>query len=384
MSYPQVGNNLWTIATLPGVTVAQLVHPSGVPSRWSAAHDGRHLGRAKRDALRGAPREAALLGSLRKQGARRRRSRKRAHGRQVRTTACTACRAQEAPPASCGYRRASRLFRDPRSASATEGVRVTKIGVTNLRREQSLLRGARLGESRRELLIEGSSAGLASQEAARDRHQRHGAREAARSTERSGGLLNEALGRCVGVGSSSRRLILAGEQRREKMDHLGSSCRGQLRRCEPGLGRSRSCSWIVPIAGAGARRSSSVCESRSRESKKRAQSTEARRSGLTRTPSFDEAAEAADLVLFRASHRMWRAVRGEVGQPARASGATRADGKAPRKGATESVSGMVSDRPPADNAGGGSEARRALDQGLTGSSGAGSRREHGTSRPDQS
>lgn len=81
-----------------------------------------------------------------------------------------------------------------RSASATEGVRVTKVGVTNLSREQSLLRGAWLGESREKLLIEGSSAGLVSQEAARNRHQRQGAREAAREIARSSGRPTEAPG----------------------------------------------------------------------------------------------------------------------------------------------------------------------------------------------
>lgn len=143
-----------------------------------------------------------------------------------------------------------------RSASATEGVRVTKIGVTNLGREQSRQRGAWLGESRERLLIEGSSAGLVSQEAARNRHRRQGAREAARRVERLGGMPNEAPGllwRC--------RAIFAASHRRKKVDHLGSSVRGQPRRCEPGLGRSRSCSWIVPIAGERARRSSSGCES---------------------------------------------------------------------------------------------------------------------------
>lgn len=262
----------------------------------------------------------------------------------------------------------------PRSASATEGVRVTKIGVTNLGREQSLLRGARLGESRRELLIEGSSAGLASQGAARDHHQRQGAREDTRRVERLGGGPTEAPGRCVGREPSGRRVIVA-----RRWITWEAASEGNLGGVSQGSGDRGTCSWIVPIAGEGARRPFSGRES----NKKKGHDTEARRSGLTRTSSFDEAAEAAGLVLFRASHRMWRAVRGEVGQPVGASGAARADGVAPRKGATESVSGMVSDRPPADNAGGGSEARRALDQGLTGPSGAGSRRKHGASRPDQ-
>lgn len=98
--------------------------------------------------------------------------------------------------------------RNPHRASATEGVRVTKVGVTNLSREQSLLGGARLGESREKPLIEGSSAGLASQEAARDRHQWQGAREAPRTIERSDERPNEAPGRCVGREPSARGAIL--------------------------------------------------------------------------------------------------------------------------------------------------------------------------------
>lgn len=46
---------------------------------------------------------------------------------------------------------------------------------------------------------------------------------------------------------------------------------------------------------------------------------EARRSGLTKTSSFDEAAAEAGRVLFRAAHQVWRAVRREIGQPVEAS-----------------------------------------------------------------
>jgi hypothetical protein len=59
-----------------------------------------------------------------------------------------------------------------------------------------------------------------------------------------------------------------------------------------GLGRSRSCSWIVQIADVGARRPSPSCESRWK-----GHGIDGRRSGPAKSPSFDEAAVEAGLVL---------------------------------------------------------------------------------------
>jgi hypothetical protein len=169
--------------------------------------------------------------------------------------------------------------------------------------EQSLPGRARGGESRHGPLIRGSSAGQASQEAPRK----------SKFSQEAG--------------------------------HPESGSRGQPRRRRTGLGRSRSCSWIVEIAGVGFR-----CPSTSCESGRRGLDTEARRSGPSTTSSFDEAAVKAGLVLF----------------PGRARQRASAAGTRPS--------------PWPNTPRGGSAARRALDRGLTGPSGAGSKRKQGTSR----
>lgn len=149
----------------------------------------------------------------------------------------------------------------PRRASATEGVRVTKVGVANFSREKSLLGSARSGESRDGLLTKGSSAGLASQEAVRTHRRWRGAR-----------AVNRRVGNDQARGHAKLRVSCrVSKHPREGMDHLESFVRGQPRRAEPGLGRSRSCSWIVPIAGEGDRRSSSFRESGRSGARRRSQ-----------------------------------------------------------------------------------------------------------------
>lgn len=101
----------------------------------------------------------------------------------------------------------------------------------------------------------------------------------------------------------------------------------------------------MEIAGIGFR-----CPSTPRESVRRGLDTEARRSGLPTTSSFDEAAVEADLVLF----------------PGRARQRASAAGTRPS--------------PWPNTPRGGSAARRALDRELTGPGGAGSKRTRGTSR----
>lgn len=101
----------------------------------------------------------------------------------------------------------------------------------------------------------------------------------------------------------------------------------------------------MEIAGIGFRCPSTPCESG-----RRGLDTEARRSGLPTTSSFDEATVKADLVLF----------------PGRARQRASAAGTRPS--------------PWPNTPRGGSAARRAIDRRLTGPGGAGSKRKRGTSR----
>jgi len=64
-----------------------------------------------------------------------------------------------------------------------------------------------------------------------------------------------------------------------------------------GFGRSRLCSWIVEIAGSGARRPSPASESY-----RKGHDVEARRSDSTKLSSFDEAAVEASRVLPQKEH----------------------------------------------------------------------------------
>jgi hypothetical protein len=69
-------------------------------------------------------------------------------------------------------------------------------------------------------------------------------------------------------------------------------------RAEMGLGRSRWCSWIAPIADVGARRPSPPCESRADcESSTEGDGIDGRRSDSMKSSSFDEAAVEAGRVL---------------------------------------------------------------------------------------
>lgn len=196
-------------------------------------------------------------------------------------------------------------FRDPRRASATEGVRVTKVGVTNLSREQSLLWGARLGESREKLLIEGSSAGLASQEAARNRHRWQGAsvrsqergRPRDRKIQRDAERSTRSLRRC--------RAIARGESCRARgwitWEAASEGNLGGVHQGSGDHGRARGSHGLqAPVLAVPLQAVKAVVAKASEE----ALDTEARRSGLTKTSSFDEAAAAADLASFRASRRM--------------------------------------------------------------------------------
>lgn len=125
---------------------------------------------------------------------------------------------------------------------------------------------------------------------------------------------------------------------------------GQPGKSEAGLGRSRSCSWFVEIAGIGFRCPSTFRESERSRKRVRGLDTEARRSGRSTTLSFDEAAAQAGLVLFQRRARQ------------RASAAGTRPSPWPKTPA------------------GGSAARRALDRELTGPSGAGSKGNRGASR----
>lgn len=115
-----------------------------------------------------------------------------------------------------------------------------------------------------------------------------------------------------------------------------SSRRGKPRAGGTGLGGSGSCSWIVEIAGVGNRPPSLPCESR-----RRGAGVEARRSGLARSSSFDEAAVEAGLVLLAREARQRASAAGK--RPSRWP-------KTPRRG---------------------SAARKASDQEPTGPGGAG-------------
>jgi len=149
-------------------------NPSRSPSRWNAAHDGRHLGqwttlsfaggRGKRSWSEGLAQAGSPAGGLRASGL----------VRWVRQ-GCARCVSGKNGSSS----RSSH-------APATEGVRVTRIGVTNPGGEQSPSGGARGGESRIGPLNQGNPADRTPQGVRLPRtvghegnlgKRRHGARE---------------------------------------------------------------------------------------------------------------------------------------------------------------------------------------------------------------
>ena len=150
---------------------------------------------------------------------------------------------------------------------------------------------------------------------------------------------------------------------------------GNPRRAEMGLRRSRSCSWIVEIADVGARRPSPPCESR-----RRGPDGDRRRSGSAKSPSFDEAAAAANLALphervekrreRRETRKGWRGVPVRRAVLTEESGRTAAFSTRSRE-RDKSVSGGYATVPWPNTPSGGSTPRKALDQEPTGPSGAG-------------
>lgn len=137
---------------------------------------------------------------------------------------------------------------------------------------------------------------------------------------------NEPLIQGNPVGHSSKEVRPPGEARVEGNFETGGT----------GFGRSGSCSWIVEIAGVG--NGLPPCPAKAG---REVPVNEARRSGLARLPSFDEAAVEAGLVVLARGVRQRASAADE--RPSRWP-------KRPRRG---------------------SAARKVLDQEPTGSSGAG-------------
>jgi len=118
--FHRLGTTCGETPTFRGTHGGLIGNPSKSPSRWKAAHDGRHLGQVDHALLRGRSWKAALPEGPRVSGDRR-----RTGSAQAGTSGGCVTGVQIRAPGENGS--SSRSSHAP----ATEGVRVTRIGVTN-------------------------------------------------------------------------------------------------------------------------------------------------------------------------------------------------------------------------------------------------------------